>query len=145
MGGGGSGKMYLEGSAGARLVVGWLRGSGEANNCLSTWACDCELMHCRVAQLNIRPHLHSKRFGQHSCPRAKTITSRRAGRWPNLSLFTPAQAELSKGPLCHGYLKQRQGLKYPLGTLDLIYVIMELSLLVPVRVCTVSLESKWQL
>lgn len=80
-----------------------------------------------------------------SCPGLNTITSHCPGHWPTLSLFTPIQSELFKGPLCHGYLKQRQGFKYPLGTLDLIYVIMELSLLVKVRVCTVSLELKWQL
>lgn len=67
------------------------------------------------------------------------------GRWPNLSLFTPTGTEMLKGPLCHGYLKRRRGFKYPLGTLSLIYVIMEVSLLVLVRVCTVSLEMKWQL
>lgn len=67
------------------------------------------------------------------------------GHWPNLSHFTPTGTEMLKGPLCHGYLKRRRGFKYPLGTLGLIYVIMEVSLLVLVRVCTVSLEMKWQL
>lgn len=88
--------------------------------------------------------MHRKILGQHFCPGANTITSHHPGHWPNLSLFTLIQSELFKGPLCHGYLKQRPGFKYPLGKLYLIYVIMELSLLVPVRVCTLPLELKWQ-